>query len=161
MKDRDPNPTSFTNEEKLDLIEQGLMDPAEMGLTCRPSELPVVAGEAPRILPPPVSVPKLGNWLTFEASPIPLDVRADWARQDAKIIPFDVEGWKEEHKGEAEIDVILRCGNLQARFRQTVKADALHEGFALMLERGAEALRNFQKATEAKEQQTDETNSGA
>jgi hypothetical protein len=156
---KDPNPTFFTNEEKLDLIEKGLMDPAEMGLTCKPSELPAVMGEAPKILPPAVTVPKLGNWLTFEASPVPPDIRAMWAKQDAVIIPFDVEAYKEQIKDEALIQVIFRCGNLQAKLEQLVKADALHEGFAMMLEKAAAALRDFKTATEPKPEGKNEPNS--
>jgi hypothetical protein len=158
-KTHDPD-KEYTYEEKLMLVSKGLMDPKEVGVT---GDIPIIGQTNAQgqiaALPPAPTAPTLGPWITFEATPVPPDVRAMWAGEESKIVPFDVEKWREEHKGEHLIQCILRCGNVQGRFEQLFKGEepgTLHRGFVQMLRQAADT---FEKLLNKMDGKTDEQNS--
>lgn len=128
---------NYTNEEKLSAIAGGLMDPKELGLA--------TADEAKLQLMP--AAPKkvtFGTTLIFRAGVVPLELRAEWALQEQKIILPAAEAarwkadWMDANKHEYPIQGDLCCGNANARFGQTFKDPVL--GLCQMLRIAADTL---------------------
>ncbi len=124
--------------EKLVLVSKGLMDPHEIGMASQDDAIYEITG-----LKPPPTVPFLGDWVTFEASVVPLEVRAKWALSELKITPPNKEQWmaewRNEHKDEFQVQGILRSGNCQARVDQIFTDPIL--GFAEFLRRASDLLQ--------------------
>lgn len=121
--------------EKLALVSKGQMNPKEIGMASADDAIYEITGtKAP--------LPFLGDWITFEASVVPLGVRSQWARQDLKIIPpnpaeWEAE-WREAHKTEFHVQAILKSGSVAANVDQKFTDPIL--GFAEMLRRAADLL---------------------
>ena len=124
--------------EKLALVAQGSMDPKEIGMAD--------ANEAHRELmgEPRKAEPYLGDWITFEASVVPMSIRSRWARQDLKIVPTNTREWEaewaEQHKDEFRVQAIMRSGNIMAQLDQTF-VDPI-KGFGELLRKAADALES-------------------
>jgi hypothetical protein len=127
----------YSYSEKLALVSKGLMDPHEIGMTSQDDAIYEITG-----LKPPPKVGFLGDWVTFEASVVPLEVRSKWARAEQKVIPPDPKmweaEWRQEHQKEHQIQGILRSGNVQARVDQIFTDPIL--GFAELLRRVSDML---------------------
>lgn len=158
-KTHDPD-REYTPEEKLMLVNKGLMDPKEVGIA---GDIHII-GQTPTAppnlvaLPPAPKLPTLGPWITFEATPVPPDVRAMWAQDEAKIVPFDTAAWKEEHKNEHLVQCIIRCGNIQGRLEKLFTGEdesTLHRGFVTMLR---DAADTFETLLNKAQEKTDESN---
>jgi hypothetical protein len=134
----------FTYEEKLALVSQGLMDPKEIGVT------PVVGENTDqatidKTLPDPKKKPELGKYVVFQAAEVPLDLRAEWARMDTKILPFDKEEWKQQHKDEHILQAKCQCGT--AAFNIENKVTDVVLGLCNLLEGAAAHIREFYETT--------------
>lgn len=121
--------------EKLALVAKGLMNPNEIGMASADEAIFEITGTKP---PPPF----LGDWVTFEASVIPLEVQSKWARQALKVIPtnpaeWEAE-WREKHKNEFRLQGILRSGSCMAQVDQTYTDPIL--GMAELMGRAAKIL---------------------
>ncbi len=120
--------------EKLALVAQGNMDPKEIGMVTADDAIMEITGAKK-------TRPFLGDWVTFEASVIPIAVLAQWALQELKIKPTDIVQWKadwcEQHKEKArwKIQSLMRSGNVQAQAEQTFTDPIL--GFAEMMRKAA------------------------
>lgn len=125
---------NYTPEEKLMLIDKGLMDPKELGL----AGADVEANPQFEVLPDAPKRAVFGTTLLFRAGAVPLELRALWAKQENKIIPFDEEAWKEEHKNEFPIQAELHCGNTLCKFGQSFQDPVL--GLVAMLREAANKL---------------------
>jgi hypothetical protein len=127
----------YSYVEKLALVSQGMMDPHEIGMTSADDAIYEITGLKPA---PPQQF--LGDWVTFEASVIPLEVRAKWARQELKVVPPNKEQWeaewRNEHKNEFQIECRLRSGSVYVIAQQTFTEPIL--GFAEMLRRMPDLL---------------------
>jgi hypothetical protein len=123
--------------EKLALVSKGLMDPKEIGMVSADDAIYEITG-----LKKPPTEPWLGDWITFEASVVPLEVRSKWARQELKVIPTNPQQWeaewRQEHKNEFQVQTVLRSGNVQARLDQIFTDPIL--GFAELLRRSSDLL---------------------
>lgn len=136
----------YTYGEKLALVAQELMDPKEIGLaSAEEAKLRILGDPKPEI--------KLGNFVTFEASVVPLTIRAEWARQEAKIVPFDTEAWMAEHKKEFRIQARLRCGTAFGLFDQTFSEPIA--GLIAMMENAVARLREKLAEEQAAEANTE------
>lgn len=136
-------PERFTPEEKLMLVEKGMMDPKELGLPGRDVE------ENPnlQVLPDAPKRPVFGTTVLFRAGVVPLKLRALWAKQENKILPFDESGWMEEHKNEFPVQSELHCGNLFGKFAQTFLDPVL--GLVQMMRQAADKLEKAYAEPEA------------
>lgn len=127
----------FTQEEKLALVADGMMDPKEVGL--------VSAEEAHlQIMPEIEKEPIFGNELFLQMGCIPLELRAEWAYDETKIIlpPSDktawIEDWIDKNKQSYRIQGALRCGTLEGKFERTFRDPVI--GLAQMLRVAADML---------------------
>lgn len=121
--------------EKLAMTAKGLLDPKEIGMASADEAIFEITGGKP-------PSPFLGDWVTFEASVVPLAVRSKWARQDIKVIPtnpaeWEAE-WREAHKHEFLVRGLLKSGSVGTQIEQTSTDPIL--GFAEMLRRAADML---------------------
>lgn len=125
----------FSYLEKLALVAQGNMDPKEIGMVSADEAIMEITGAKK-------TLPFLGDWITFEASVVPVAIRAQWALQELKIKPNDAAQWKadwsEQHKSEWQIQSIMRSGNVQAQADQAFTDPIL--GFAEMMRKAATLL---------------------
>lgn len=104
--------------EKLALVANDLIDPAEVGLKS--------AEEAKlQIMPPPEQRPLLGDFVTFEASEVPPPLRAKWAREATNIVQTSKgaerdldEAWIEENQKSMLIQSRMRYGTHLGTFQQ-------------------------------------------
>lgn len=143
-------PERFTPEEKLRLVEQGMMDPKELGLPGADVE------ENPKleVLPDAPKRPVFGTTILFRAGVVPLELRALWAKQESKILPFDTDGWMGEHKNEFPVQSELHCGNLFGKFTQTFQDPVL--GLVQMMHEAADKLEKAYAQPEAVPHDPDE-----
>ncbi len=136
--DRDKGGYSYG--EKLKLAAAGMMDPQEIGLP------PEEAGQKAALneLDDKPKVMKLGDFVTFEASVVPPQLRAHWARQDLKIQPDNPKGWEadwcESHKNEHAIQGLLHSGALAAKVGQLFTDPIL--GFVALIRKAADILED-------------------
>jgi hypothetical protein len=137
MKYDDSQTGGYSYSEKLALVAKGLMEPKEIGMASADDAIYEITG-----LKKPDAQPWLSDFITFEASVVPLEVRAQWARQEEKVIPADSVGWKEawmdKHRNEHRIQAILRSGNIKAMLDQTF-TDPIY-GFAELLRQASDML---------------------
>lgn len=142
--DRDKGGYSYA--EKLKLAAEGLMDPQEIGL---PPDAAGVKAANEELNPKPVLM-KLGDFVTFEASVVPPQLRAHWACQDLAIKPDNPKAWEadwcEQHKTEFAVQGLLHSGALAAKVGQLFKDPIL--GFVEMMRKAADILE--QKYNELK-----------
>jgi hypothetical protein len=132
----------YSYAEKLALAAQGLMDPQEIGLppddAGQKRALQEISGDEEL-------KPKLGDFVTFEASVVPIQLRAHWARQDLKVVPSGVtareweEEWIKEHKHEWAVQGSLHSGTCHATL-QRIYADPII-GFVEMMRQAADLLQ--------------------
>lgn len=137
---------------KLAMVATGMMDPKEIG--CASAEEAQL-----KIMPDPEKVAMLGDYVTFEASEVPLELRAKWKQDESKLIlsaseaATAREAFVEENKDSMLIQCRVRCGTLLGTFQQeydrskTAKAMA----FADLMVKCAQQLatRAVQEAHEA------------
>src|SRR6185503_9607229 len=101
---------------------EGQMDPKEIGLTS-PTEAGLKILEKD---PPPR---KFADWITFEATEVPLKLRALWARQDLTIIPSEPGKWELDWMTENEhthrLQCRIRCGTAFANLEKTVTTSVI------------------------------------
>lgn len=148
---------SFTQEEKLALVAANMMDPKEVGLTSAED-----AAKELGLTEPPAPL-KLGKGLRLECWIVPLEIRAEWAYQETKIIlaPSDktayVEKWIAEHQSNFLIQARLHCGNGHMEFEQTFTDEVL--GLCTMTKIAGEKLEKLHIA--AQERDAKETNEPA
>lgn len=126
----------YSYAEKLQLVAEDKMDPKEIGLaSADQAKLQVMPDAEPNR--------KFGDFITFEASVVPLALRARWARQDEKVIPIDTAVWEanwiEAHRHEYAIQCRARCGNALATLERLVTEP--HEGFFILLDDVAKLFR--------------------
>jgi len=137
--DRDKGGYSYT--EKLSLAAQGLMDPQSIGL---PPEEAGQKAAIQEITGQEQPGPKLGDFVTFEASIVPLELRAHWARQDLKVVPTGFvareweQKWIEEHKDEYASQGSLHSGTCHATLQRLYSDPIL--GFVEMMRQAADLL---------------------
>jgi hypothetical protein len=91
----------------------------------------------------PAPTPVLGDRIEFRAGVVPLSLRAEWERADAKIIPFDTEAWIEEHKNEYRVQSMAAIGNGIMRLDQTFSDPVL--GLCELMEQTAAKIREKHK----------------
>ena len=135
----DSNKGGYSYAEKLALAAQGHMDPQEIGLppeeAGQKAAIDELDGKKPELM-------KLGDFVTFEASVVPIQLRAHWALQDLKIQPENPKGWEadwcEEHKAEVAIQGLLHSGGLAARIGQLFTDPIL--GFVQLMRKSADIL---------------------
>jgi hypothetical protein len=140
MSNQDPQGEGFSYDEKLALVANEMMDPAEIGLAS--------AAEARlKVMPEPEPQPTLGDPINFRASEVPLQLRALWAKQESKIAPFDEEGWMRENAHTHRIQAELRSGNMVGRLERTV-TDPI-DGFILLMEDAVEQLKKVRAQMKA------------
>ncbi len=143
-------------EAKLAMVATGMMDPKEIGLaTAEEAQL--------KIMPEPDKVAMLGDFVTFEASEVPLELRAKWAQDATNIVlaKSDMmdqrDAWVKEHADSMLIQCRLRCGTLLGTFQQeydrTRTAKAL--AFADLMVKCAQQLAE-KAVQEARESNTTE-----
>ncbi len=139
-KENDPSPDAYTPTEILQQVALGNMSPLDAGIT---GKIPII-GEQPdptklRVLPqgPPQRI--FGDKLEFKASVVPLAIRAEWEAQEAKIIPFDKEGWIEQNKSTFRVQAECAIGNGYLRLDQTYSDPVA--GIIAIMEEAAAAVR--------------------
>jgi len=127
----------YSYAEKLALVAQDVMDPKEIGLTSRAEAVREITGEEK-------PSEKLGDFVTFQVSVVPIELRAHWARQEASIL---TEGetareweqkWIEKNKDTYAVQGDVHSGHLHAKFGQTF-SDPI-KGFCVMLRNVADML---------------------
>jgi hypothetical protein len=125
----------YSYAEKLALVAQEAMDPSEIGLE-------TAAQARAKIVDKPPALMKLSDFVTFEASVVPPQLRAHWAYQDLTIKPENMKAWEadwcEQHKNEYAIQGLLHSGGLAAQVGQLFTDPIL--GFCEMLRKAAELL---------------------
>jgi hypothetical protein len=120
----------YSYEEKLALVANNMMAPEEVGLASAEEAILKIEGKEPPKI-------ELGNAVEFAASVVPIELRAQWAYQDTKIVlaPSDktawIENWIGEHKNEYLIQGRMHCGTAMAQFQRTFKDPVL--GLSQML----------------------------
>lgn len=139
----------YSYEEKLNLVAADAMDPHSIGLeTAEDAKRIILGQDAPK--------QKLGDFVVFEASVVPLRLRAHWARKDLKVQPIGAAAkaweadWCEQNKGSFSIQGRLRSGTMTAMVQQEFNDPIL--GFAVLLRQTADMIEA--KYTELKK--TDE-----
>lgn len=142
----------YTYEEKLAQVAMGNMDPKEIGLADA-AEAQALIGKNPKPR-------KLGKYITFEASPVPLEIRGEWAYSELTIIPSDkvawIEEWKEKNKDTFNIQFRLHCGNVAYQAGQSFTNEVL--GFATLLEEAAIIIRKeYEREKQAEEKEANAT----
>jgi hypothetical protein len=141
----DPSPEAYTPTEILEQVALGNMSPLDAGIT---GPIPIIGESQPdpanlRVLPKGPTPRKFGEQMEFQASVVPLTIRAEWERQDAKIIPFDTEAWIEQHKNEYRVQAMLACGNGVLRLDETYSDGVL--GFCDIMRKAAQMLEEAYK----------------
>lgn len=127
----------FTYEEKLALVADEKMDPKEIGLTSADDARLAILPEAAR-------KPVFGTTLMLRCGVVPIELRAEWAYQEQKIVmsPTDkdnfLHSFMEENKNEFPVQGDLVCGNMNARFARSFKDPIL--GLAQMMRLAADML---------------------
>lgn len=108
----------YTQEEKLALVADGLMAPEEAGLaSAEEAHLEIAPEDKPK--------PDFGDSIMLQAGVIPIELRAQWAYQETKIIlaPSDKTAWIKdfikENSDTYRVQGAMRCGNLEAKFERT------------------------------------------
>jgi hypothetical protein len=145
----DPHPTKYTYAEKLALIQKGLMAPEDLGIVPTAAEASEATAGGEIIDPEfdPNKKPELGDFIVFQASEVPPDLRAEWARLDAKaktkIVPFefDKEAWKKEHENEHQVQCKAQCGTASMMVEGMFSDKIL--GLCNMLDAAAKQFREF------------------
>ncbi len=126
----------FSYAEKLSLVAAGNMDPKEIGVASAEEAQLKILGEAP----PQV---KLGDYVMFEASVVPLALRAHWAAQELKVIPTDKKAWEEQwiekNKNTFAIQGQIQSGTCMARAGQIYSDPIL--GLCEQMHRAADLLK--------------------
>jgi hypothetical protein len=131
----------YSYAEKLALVAQGLMDPTSIGLPPGDAGHKLALDELTGEEKP---TPKLADYVTFEASTVPIELRAHWARQDLKVVPTGVTAreweanWIAEHKNEFTIQATLHSGYLMSQVGQTFTDPIL--GFCELMRKAADLL---------------------
>lgn len=127
---------TYTPQEKLELIARGLMAPEELGLA---SAEEAQALELEQKGPPPQ---RFQDYITFEASEVPMELKAKWAQAELKIIPDNVNQWRndwiEKHKNEHTIQARIRCGNALGVLQRTVTEPL--RGMILLMREAADKI---------------------
>lgn len=134
-KDGDSSPNEYTRDEKLKLVASDLMDPKEVGM--------VSAEEAKlELLPEAAKTITLGDAVNFQCGIVPLEIRAEWARQDLVVVPTDISAWKKDwmdlNRNTFRVQGVMQCGTAVAKFERTFSDPTL--GLALMLKIAGEML---------------------
>jgi hypothetical protein len=137
----------YSYGEKLKMAAEGMLDPQEIGLPKDDAGIKAAQNE----LKPP-TVMKLGDFVTFEASVVPPQLRAHWAWQDLAVKPSEhMKAWEAEwcadHKNEHAIQGLLHSGALAAKVGQLFTDPIL--GFVDLMRKAADILE--QKYKELKE----------
>lgn len=128
---------NYTKEEKLALVAQELMAPEEVGLASAEEAKAIIMPEEAKKI-------ELGHMVEFAASVVPIELRAQWAYQETKIVlaPSDktawLENWIGENKNSYLIQGRMNCGNAQAQFQREYKDPIL--GLSQMLRLCGEML---------------------
>jgi hypothetical protein len=132
----------YSYPEKLAMVAAEQMDPQEIGLPPNEDGNPKGARAAQEELEDKPKIPKLGDFVTFEASIVPPALRAHWARQDLAIQPDNARVWEaewcEEHKNEFAIQAMLHSGAMAARIGQLFSDPIL--GFVELMRKSADIL---------------------
>lgn len=122
-------------KEKLEMVAAGMIDPKEVGVTSQEEAVAKMLGEAPIL-------PKLGDFVTFECSVVPLELRAHWARQDLKIIPTNPQEWEQDwikaNKDSYALQGEMKSGTIACRVGQMFKDPIL--GFTELMRKAADML---------------------
>jgi len=148
---KDKNPTEYTFDEKLALVNNGLMAPEDLGVLPASGEASEATAGGAEIKPATseelAKKPELGKYVVVQAAVIPLELRAEWAKLDAKreskIVPFkfDKEAWIEEHKGEYISQAKFQCGTaagvVEGKFSDPIL------GLCNLLDAVAKQIREF------------------
>lgn len=142
----------YTPQEKMEQALLGNMDPKEAGIADL-KDIPIIGQQQPdpknlRALRGPGAPPAFGDKIEFQAGVVPLVLRAAWEEEEAKIIPFDKDGWMEKHKNEYRVQGMVACGNGVLRLDQTYNDPVL--GLCAVMRAAADAIE--QKYKEANEQ---------
>lgn len=139
IKEEGAKSSEFTHAEKMALVADGAMDPKEVGLTsAEEAHLQIVPEDKPKF--------DFGTTLFLQAGVVPMELRAEWAYKETKIIlaPSDktqfLEDYIKENSGTYRIQGALRCGNLEAKFERTYKNPVL--GLAAILELAGKQLES-------------------
>jgi hypothetical protein len=131
----------YSYADKLKAVAAGMMDPQEIGLP------PDQAGQKAAIDEIDDKEPtkeKFGDFVQFEASVVPQELRAHWARQDTGLVMDKLaakdweEKWVKEHEGEFAIQGRFQSGTIAAQFGQLFRDPVL--GFAEMLRKLADLV---------------------
>src|SRR6266446_3790392 len=137
-------PELYTPQEKMEQALMGNLDPKEAGIADL-KDIPILGQtEQPdptklRVLKGPNARPQLGDRIEFQAGVVPLVLRAEWEKQDSKIIPFDTEAWMEAHKHEYRVQSMAAIGNGMIRLDQTYSDPVL--GLCEIMELTAQKIR--------------------
>jgi hypothetical protein len=129
----------YSYADKLEMVAKEWMAPEEIGLTSHDEARQEIAGVEKE-----PQQPKLGDFVTFEASIVPPSLLAHWAYQEQKLkLPLKDQReweakWCEEHSGEFQVQAILHTGTLMARSGQTYADPIL--GFCEQLHKAATLL---------------------
>jgi hypothetical protein len=133
----------YSYPEKLAAVAEGLMDPKSIGLppdkAGQKAAIEEMIGQKP-------TLPKFGDFITFEASVVPQELRAHWARQDTglamdKAAAADWEAqWIEKHAKEYAIQGRIHSGTIAGQFGQIFSDPIL--GFCEMLRKTADMLQD-------------------
>lgn len=145
----DPHPKEYTYAERLALVQKGLMSPTDLGIVPVAAEADEATAGGEIIEPEfdPNKKPELGDFIVFQASVVPPDLRAEWAMLDAKaknkILPFnfDKEAWKQEHKNEHQVQCKAQCGTASMMVEGMFSDKIL--GLCNMLDAAAKQFREF------------------
>lgn len=127
----------FSYAEKLALVAQGMMAPESIGLSSQEQAYKEITGEEELS-------PKLGDFVTFEASTIPSELRAHWACDELKVKPsgFVAKEWEakwvEEHKDEYAVQGTLHSGTCHATLQRLYSDPII--GFVEMIRQAADLL---------------------
>ena len=177
--ENDPSPNKYTKTEILGQVGLGNMDPKEAGIT---RDLPIV-GTGDTVAPDkidhrgpipiigasqddgasslevlPKAPPKrfYGPQVEFQASVVPIALRAEWEAQEAKIVPFDKEAWVEANKNTFRVQGLVACGNGVMRLDQTFTDPVL--GQCELMRRAADQLQQAYEQ-DLKQQKNEQTES--
>lgn len=141
----DTNTTEgYTPQEKLQLIAAGNMDPKELGLVSQEEAQLQILKKEP-------AIPVLKDFITFEASEVPLALRAHWARKDLTVIPTNTTVWEAdwcETTSDHRVQARIRCGTAMAILDQTFSESL--PGMIKLMRDAAQILENQYAAQCAK-----------
>lgn len=121
----------FTQEEKMALVADGMMAPETVGLSsAEEAHLTIAPEDKPK--------PDFGTTVMLQAGEVPIELRAEWAYQETKIIlaPYDktkfIQDYIKEHSGSHRMQGKMRLGNIEFSFERTYTDPVL--GLAGLLE---------------------------